>query len=143
MACQSPRLFRHRRTLQYWIANCQRWACNHCIHQVARRWQAILTWASQHGPAPQYFVTLTLREPLPLWQKAPADQQEAMREQALALAQRLTRALSRLVEEIRQDYGPTEYLAVVELTTGMAHAWPPAASAPADAGAEYPQAVAQ
>ncbi len=41
MACQSPRLFRHRRTLQYWIANCQQWACRHCIHQVARRWQAV------------------------------------------------------------------------------------------------------
>ncbi len=63
-------------------------------------------------------MTLTLREPLPLWRKALADQQEAMREQALALAQRLTRALSRLVEEVRQEYGPIEYLAVVELTTG-------------------------
>jgi hypothetical protein len=118
MACQSPRLFRHRQTQQYWIANCMRWACSGCIHRVARRWQAILTWAGQHGPVPEYFLTLTLREPLPLWRNAPAEKQEAMREQALVLSQRLTRSLSRLVEEIRQHYGPMEYLAVVELTTG-------------------------
>jgi hypothetical protein len=118
MACQSPWLFRHRQTCQYWVAACQRFACASCIHRVARRWRAILNRASAHGAAPEYFLTLTLREPLPLWRQAPAAQQEAMRKQALALAERLTRALSRLVEEVREQYGPMEYLAVVELTTG-------------------------
>jgi hypothetical protein len=118
MPCRSPRLFRHRQTHQYWVAACQRFACASCIHRVARRWRAILNWASAHGAAPEYFWTLTLREPLPLWRQAPAEAQEAMREQALALAERLTRALSRLVEEVREQFGPMEYLAVVELTTG-------------------------
>jgi hypothetical protein len=104
MSCRSPRLFRHRQTNQYWIAACQRFACAGCIHRVARRWRAILNWASAHGAAPEYFLTLTLREPLPLWRQAPAEAQEAMREQALALAERLTRALSRLVEEVREQY---------------------------------------
>lgn len=118
MSCTAPRLFRHRTTHQYWIAGCMRWACDTCIRKVARRWRAILNWASQHGPTPQYFVTLTLRESLPLWRSAPAEEQARRREEALALAQRLTRARSRLVEEVRERYGPLEYLAVVELTTG-------------------------
>jgi hypothetical protein len=118
MTCTAPRLFRHRKTHQYWVSTCMRWSCESCIRKVARRWQAILTWAGQHGPNPEYFLTLTLREPLPRWRQAPADEQESMRKQALNLAQRLTRALSRLIEEIRGQFGPAEYLAVVELTTG-------------------------
>jgi hypothetical protein len=39
-------------------------------------------------------------------------------EQAVAVMERLTRSLSPLVEEIRKEYGPMQYLAVVELTTG-------------------------
>jgi hypothetical protein len=118
MNCTAPRLFRHRTTLQYWLSGCMRWACESCIRKVARRWRAILNWASEHGPVPQYFVTLTLREPLPLWRSAPAADQDAMKQAACAVAQRLTRALSRLVEEVRKRFGPMEYLAVVELTTG-------------------------
>ena len=116
--CTAPRLFRHRQTYHYWITTCQRWQCTACIHKVARRWRAILNWASQYGPAPLFFLTLTLRDPLPLWRQAPADQQAGMQKQAQDLAGRLTRALSRLVEEIRKLYGELEYLAVLELTTG-------------------------
>jgi hypothetical protein len=95
-----------------------RWACESCIRKVAGRWQAILTWASQHGSTPKYCLTLTLRDPLPLWRQAPPARQPAPYEQAVAVTERLTRALSHLVEEIRQQFGPVKYLAVVEFTTG-------------------------
>jgi hypothetical protein len=95
-----------------------RWTCQGCIRKVARRWRAILNWAGKHGPAPEYFLTLTTREPLPLWREAPAEQREEQYVQAVALRGRITRALAHLVEEIREQFGPTEYLAVVELTTG-------------------------
>lgn len=117
-ACTAPRLFRHRQTHQYWIAACTRWACAGCFKKVAYQWRRILRWATQHGPAPQYLITLTLRDVLPLWRQAPADQQAALKAEGLAVARRLTRALSRLVAEIRTQHGPFEYLAVVELTTG-------------------------
>jgi|GEM_PF-6333564 hypothetical protein len=118
MGCNAPRLFRHRKTHQYWLSGCMRWTCDTCIRKVARRWRAILHWAAQHGPAPMYFLTLTLRDPLPLWREAPPAEQATQYEQAVAVMERLTRALSRLVEEIRKEYGPLQYLAVVELTTG-------------------------
>lgn len=118
MTCTSPRLFRHRTTFQLWIAGCGRWACASCIHKVARRWRAILNWAIQHGPAPQYFMTLTLREPLPLWREATEAEAERLRAEADALAEHLRTALTRLVAEIRKVYGAFEYFAVVELTTG-------------------------
>lgn len=95
-----------------------RWACEACTRKVARRWRAILNWATTHGPTPEYFLTLTLREPLPLWRESTDEIREALYAEAVALMERLTRALSRLVEEIRQQFGPLEYLAVVELTTG-------------------------
>lgn len=118
MNCSAPRLFRHRTTFQLWISGCMRWNCKGCIRKVARRWRAILNWAGSHGPAPEYFLTLTVREPLPLWRQAPDEQQEELRTQAVTLMERVTRALSHLVEEIREQFGPMEYLAVVELTTG-------------------------
>ena len=118
MNCSGPRLFRHRTTLQLLIAGCMRWSCRSCIRKVARRWLAVLNWASGHSPAPEYFLTLTIREPLPLWRHAPAEEQEGLHAQAVALMERITRALSHLVEEIREQYGPMEYLATVELTTG-------------------------
>lgn len=118
MTCTAPRLFRHRETHQYWVASCMRWACEACIRKVARRWRAILRWAGQHGPTPEYFLTLTLKDPLPLWRSAPTGEQIDRHAEAEALRDRLTRALSRLVEEIRGQFGPAEYLAVVELTTG-------------------------
>jgi hypothetical protein len=65
-----------------------------------------------------YFLTLKLRDPLPLWREADPEDQPAHYEQAVAVMERLTRSLSRLVEEIRKEHGPMQYLAVVELTTG-------------------------
>lgn len=118
MTCRDPRLFRHRTTSELWIAGCMRWRCQGCIRKVARRWRAILNWAGRHGSPPEYFLTLTIREPLPLWRNAPFEQQAELYAQAEALMVRVTRALTRLVEEIREQYGPLEYLAVVELTTG-------------------------
>jgi hypothetical protein len=118
MACTAPRLFRHRTTYQYWVAACTRWACAGCLRRVALGWKQVLNWAAQNGPVSQYLITLTLREPLPLWRQASADLQQERQEQAVALAHKLTRALSRLVEEIRTKYGSFEYLAMVELTTG-------------------------
>lgn len=118
MSCANARVLRHRRTFEYWVGACMRWRCPDCIRSVARRWRRILNWSIANGSAPAYFLTLTLRDPLPLWREAPADQQAALRQQALTLAESLTRALSRLVEEIRQQFGPFEYMAVVELTTG-------------------------
>jgi hypothetical protein len=116
--CLAPRLFRHRQTHCYWQAPCQRWCCPECARTLARQWRAILAWAGdQPGFAPQYFITLTTREPLPLWRQAPPAQRKALREQAVAV-QGLTRALTRLVADIRRTFGPFEYLAFVELTTG-------------------------
>lgn len=85
MTCNAPRLFRHRTTFQIWIAGCMRWSCQGCIRKVARRWRTILNWAGNHGALPEYFLTLTIREPLPLWRAAPAEQQAELYEQAVAL----------------------------------------------------------
>lgn len=139
-ACVNPRLFRHRTTFAYWVAACTRWVCPGCIRKVAWRWRQILNWAAAQGAPAEYLITLTLREPLPLWRQAPADQQEALKEQARGVATLLTLALTRLVAEIRDQHGPFEYLAVVERPTGTrtpghrphlhllarGRAWPPA-----------------
>jgi hypothetical protein len=85
MNCTAPRLFRHRTTLQYWISGCMRWTCQGCIRKIARRWRAMLNWAGKHGPAPEYFLTLTTREPLPLWREAPAEPREEQYAKAVAL----------------------------------------------------------
>lgn len=77
MSCAAPK------TQQYWVADCQRWACEACKRKVALQWLKILSWAAEHGPAPQFFLTLTLKEPLPLWKVAPAEEQAAQREQGV------------------------------------------------------------
>ncbi|HEY3322797.1 MAG TPA: hypothetical protein VGP72_20245, partial [Planctomycetota bacterium] len=92
--------------------------CPDCARMLAATWRAVLNWTAQQGRAPQYLITLTCREPLPLWRAAPPGEQAALRTKAVALAQFLTRALTRLIAEIRQAYGPFEYVAFVELTTG-------------------------
>ncbi len=117
-ACIAPQLFRNRQTRQYWAGPCGRWHCPACGQMLARRWRAILQWATDHGQPPQYLLTLTVRNPLPLWRQAPPAQREEKKAEAAALCQMLTRALTRLVAEIRAAFGPFEYVAFVELTTG-------------------------
>jgi hypothetical protein len=108
--CVAPRLFRHRQTHCYWQAPCQRWCCPECARTLARQWRAILAWAGgQPGFAPQYFITLTTREPLSLWRQAPPAQRKALRAQAVAMAKGLTRSLTRLVADFRRGRGPARH----------------------------------
>jgi hypothetical protein len=118
MRCEAYRLFREQETGRYFEAPCQRWFCPNCARLLARQWRDVLDWNAQAGLAPSHFLTLTFREPLPLWRHAPTMQQAGQKQEAQALARRLSRALSRLVAEIRQTFGAFEYLAFVELTTG-------------------------
>ena len=74
--------------------------------------------AGAQGEPPTHFITLTLRESLPLWRQAPAAERVEQRQAAVALARCLSRAFSRLVAEIREQFGAFEYMALVELTTG-------------------------
>lgn len=91
MDCVAPQLFRNRQTRQYLLAPCERWSCPACGRMLAARWRAILQWVTDHGQAPQYLVTLTLRNALPLWREAPPFQQAQQKAAAAALAQFLTR----------------------------------------------------
>lgn len=116
--CQAPQLFRNRETRQYRIAGCGSWRCPACGRRLASQWRAVLQWATEHGCEPQYLITLTVREALPLWRLAPVGEQGALKLLAVALCQMLTLALTRLVAEIRKGYGAFEYVAFVELTTG-------------------------
>lgn len=118
MECVAPQLFRNRQTRQYLLAPCGRWSCPACGRMLAARWRAILQWVTDRGQPPQYLLTLTLRNVLPLWREAPPVLQAQQKEAATALTRFLTRALTRLVAEIRQRFGPFEYVAFVELTTG-------------------------
>ncbi len=116
--CQSPLLLRYRETREYRLAPCGCWGCPACARRQATQWRAVLNWADSQTGAPQYFITLTLRQALPLWRQAPPAQRAAQRAEAVALTRLLSRALNRLVGEIRRTYGPFEYVAFVELTTG-------------------------
>lgn len=118
MECVAPQLFRNRETRQYLLAPCERWRCPACGRLLAARWRTILQWVTDSGQAPQYLVTLTLRNVLPLWREAPGAIQAQQKAIASALVRFLTTALTRLVAEIRQCFGPFEYVAFVELTTG-------------------------
>ena len=118
MLCVAPQLFRHRQTARVAVGPCRRWRCPACARRLAAQWRAVLELAGAQGEPPTHFITLTLRESLPLWRQAPAAERVEQRQAAVALARCLSRAFSRLVAEIREQFGAFEYMALVELTTG-------------------------
>lgn len=116
--CPSPLLFRHKETRECRVAPYRRWNCPFCKCLLTAHWRSVLNWVTQAGQPPQYLITLTLREELPLWRQASASQRQEQREAAVTFARFLTRAFTRLVAGIRKQFSPFEYLAFVESTTG-------------------------
>jgi len=65
--CVAPQLFRHRETGRVAAGPCRRWRCPACARRRAAQWQALLEWVAEQGEPPTHFITLTLREPLPVY----------------------------------------------------------------------------